>query len=252
MKKLFLLFVLLAFVQPCSAGLFLEPSVLNVSLFGGEIVEETFSVFGDFSVPVGVVLDAVVFCESGDSNGFVVSFDKNAFVLGPGEIVDVNVSFFAVSRIFGEKYVVELKAVALVDEPIVSANDGGSSGGAGGFWFARPKLPVDENVLDANVFDAIVPKEVESRRMPVPCVQEGEVFWHRECCEGLEKRGLTCELRVSDLLEESDFGAVGLFGLDPLFLGCFAGIFTLIFGGFIAGALFLLKEKKKKQGGKIL
>ena len=241
MRNVLLVLVLLVLCQSVFAGVVLSPESLELSLFGCETVSETIFVSGDFLVPAGVVLEAVVFSESGDSNGFVVSFDKNAFVLLPGVPVEVEVSFFAVSNILPEEYSVELNAIVSVDVPVpvkpTPVVNRGSSGGGGG-WMA-PRPVVDENLFDDNTV-VILPKKV---RPPAPCVGEGQEFWHRECCEGLIKRPTTLTCEHPDVLLPGK-----LIELEPE--PDWTGLWYW-FGGFIIIALFVLgvyahKQKDKK------
>jgi len=256
-KSFLMVLVLLAFVPQCFAGVFLSPESLELSLVGGETVSETISVSGDFLVPVGVVLEAVVFSESGDANGFVVSFDKNVFVLLPGVPVDIVVSFFAVSNILPEKYSIELNAIASVDVPVPATPvpvvvNRGSSGGGG--WMAPTRHVVDENVIEDVVDENVVVVVPIQPRPSAPCVERGQPFWHRDCCEGLIKRPTTLTCEHPDVV---------LSGTPPesiptgfLFLGLELNYWLLLLIILLTTAIILhflyYRHNKKKEEKKIM
>ena len=256
-KSFLMVLVLLALLQPVFAGVVLSPESLDLSLVGGETVSETISVSGDFLVPAGVVLEAVVFSESGDANGFVVFFDKNAFVLLPGVPVEVKVSFFAVSNILPEKYSIELNAIASVDipvpvKPVPVVVNRGSSGGGGG-WMAPARPVVDENVVEDVVDEKVAVVVPIQPRPSTPCVLEGQEFWHRDCCEGLVKIKTTCEKPVLEEYEPID---VIPMSTGFLFLGLGLKNWMLAIVLFLSAALILhflyYRHNKKKEEKKIM
>ena len=250
-KCFFAACLFVAFSPACFAGLLVSPTALDVNLCGGNSVERMVVVSGDFSVPASVSLSSVVSSESGDTNGFSVLFEPESFVLLPGQPFEVKLFFSAVSNIAPEKYVVELVAVASVEEvlprPVVQQ---GSGNGGGGRWVAKP--------LDGNVEETVLPEE--TGQLPggggsIPFVPQVErdgrgcnltrgFYWCEEQQKCL-KQGVECKKLVATVFP------TGFWALTPLFRGLFASVFTLVLLGFFTGLLFLFKkEKTKKEANK--